>query len=288
MCYSITTRSRHYHIIILICITAFQQEDDIIILYHYVLLYYNKKTILLYYYITTYYYMPKSSRSFSSRSLSPLQPSFFATSDSYSFMLSFSMHCMMSTCTNTQHSTHVGEPHFLKRLTLKTRPHFLKRLILKTRPHSLKRLIIQTNENTTTGVRKRVGVFSKDKIWIKQPFFAASSTDRLRLVGSGPFLVSLARCSGWQISALRPHLGMPAGLIRSCTPGLLGRSTELSSAYLQGRPFPHPSHSCPVWVQQWKIDSTFKDIPKDLDMQNYKCLNSKMRTSLNLEIRLPT
>ena len=163
MYYCITTRRLYCYIITLLRIIILQQEDDIIILYYYVLLYYNKKTILLYYYITTYYYMPKSSRSFSSRSLSPLQPSFFATSDSYSFMLSFSMHCMMSTCTNTQHSTHVGEPHFLKRLTLKTRPHFLKRLILKTRQYSLKRLILKTSENTTTGAGKGWGCFLKTK-----------------------------------------------------------------------------------------------------------------------------
>ena len=165
MYYCITTRRLYCYIITLLRIIILQQEDDIIILYYYVLLYYNKKTILLYYYITTYYYMPKSSRSFSSRSFSPLPlpPSFCASNESYSFMDSFSRACMISTCTNTQHSTHVGEPHFLKRLTLKTRPHFLKRLILKTRPYSLKRLILKTSENTTTGAGKGWGCFLKTK-----------------------------------------------------------------------------------------------------------------------------
>ena len=162
MYYCITTRRLYCYIITLLRIIILQQEDDIIILYYYVLLYYNKKTILLYYYITTYYYMPKSSRSFSSLSFSPLAPfSFCASNESYSFMDSFSRACMISTCTNTQHSTHVGEPHFLKRLTLKTRPHFLKRLILKTRPYSLKRLILKTSENTTTGAGKGWGCFLK-------------------------------------------------------------------------------------------------------------------------------
>ena len=198
MYYCITTRRLYCYIITLLRIIILQQEDDIIILYYYVLLYYNKKTILLYYYITTYYYMPKSSRSFSSRSLSPLQPSFFVISDSYSFMLSFSMHCMMSTCTNTQHSTHVGEPHFLKRLTLKTRPHFLKRLILKTRPYSLKRLILKTSENTTTGAGKGWVCFLKAK--------SESSNHFVQLL---PLLFC-----GWLV---RVHL------MRCCHHGLAGR-----------------------------------------------------------------
>ena len=220
--------------------------------------------------------LPKSSSSFSSRSLSPLPPSFFVTSDSYSFMLSFSMDCMMSTCTNTQHSTHVGEAHFLKRLTPKIRPHFLKRLILKTRPRSLKRLILKTNENTNTGFNERATILLS--------FFHCSSA-----AGAAGSTLGVAGIMVWLSdfgTAAKPrNAGWTNSFLYSWASGKF-HLAELSISPRASISSAFTLMPC-VGAAMENRQHLFKDIPKDLDMQNYKCLNSKLCTCLNLEIRLP-